>query len=71
MIEHLTLFQIFEQEQFFYHQYYCKVQSPYYEVPCSAVPHSRKHPYNKNVEKVARLTYSVSAERNINIVAEP
>ena len=71
MVQHLALFQIFEQEQLFYHQYDCKIQSPDDKVPSRPVPHSGQHPDNENVPQPFCLRYAVSAERNINIVAEP
>ena len=69
--EHLALFQVFEQKALFNHQQHKEVQSPEDKVPGGAVPEAGQEPDDKDVEKLAALFDPVSAQRDVDIIAEP
>ena len=71
MAQHLALLKQLAEEEFFYCQQHGKVKTPDNEVPVRAVPEAREHPYNEDVEHLTAKAYSVSAKRDIQIIAEP
>ena len=45
--------------------------SPQDKIPCGAVPEANKKPHDKQIENRAKLSLSIPAERNINILSKP
>lgn len=46
-------------------------QPPQYEIPRRPVPKAGGCPHDKNIENMAQRLYSVSAKRDIQVIAEP
>ena len=66
-----AFFQYAQQSQLFYYQNNAVVHAPHDKIPAGSVPQTGQSPDNGNIQKLARNTFSVSAERDIHIFLEP
>ena len=58
-------------EEFFDKQEYTEVNTPKNEVPVSTVPDAGEKPYDADIANMLRGTFTVAAERNVDVVTEP
>ena len=65
------LFKPLVQKEFFEHEQYAEKETPSNEVPACAVPEARHEPYDEYIENPSAEFHAVSAERDVDIVAEP